>query len=130
MEKEPKNRVIKDFKPFVPSNDFEQSKSFYECMGFTINWSNKESCEIDTNFGFRFILTPNNHQNYAHSLMLHFMVDSAQVWYDFFVSQRLTEKFVGTKVAEPKLMPWGLIVTHVWDPAGVLLHFSENPLEP
>lgn len=120
-------RQILDFKPFVPSNDYEISKSFYEHMGFKVNWDDDEVCEIDTQFGYRFLLLPRNHNNYAHSLMLHFMVDSAKEWYNFFVSSKLVETFDGTKVSEPELMPWGLIVTHVWDPAGVLLHFAEDP---
>ena len=98
-------------------------------MGFTVNWDSEEVCEIDTNFGFRFLLLPRNHNNYGHSLMLHFMVNSAQEWYDHFSSVKLTEKFEGTKVAAPELMPWGLLITHVWDPAGVLLHFAERPDE-
>ena len=120
-------KKILDFKPFVPSNDYEVSKSFYTHMGFNINWDDGEVCEIDTQFGFRFLLLPKNHNNYAHSLMLHFMVNSAKEWYDYFCSIKLAEKFEGTKVSEPELMPWGLIVTHVWDPAGVLLHFAERP---
>ncbi|GAB5450213.1 MAG: hypothetical protein Hals2KO_05410 [Halioglobus sp.] len=120
-------REIIDFKPFVPSNDYAVSKAFYECMGFTVNWDDGEVCEIDTNFGFRFLLLPKNHNNYAHSLMLHFWVNSAAEWYEHFKAVDLVEKFNGTKVAEPELMPWGLIITHVWDPAGVLLHFAERP---
>ena len=120
-------REITDFKPFVPSNDYQVSKAFYECMGFTVNWDDGEVCEIDTNFGYRFLLLPKNHNNYAHSLMLHFMVNSAQEWYDHFESVKLVEKFKGTKVAPPDLKPWGLLITHVWDPAGVLLHFAERP---
>jgi hypothetical protein len=27
-------------------------------------------------------------------------------------------------------MPWGLLIAHVWDPAGVLLHFAERTGEP
>ena len=123
-------REIKDFKPFVPANDYELSKSFYEHIGFNINWSSDEVCEIDTTFGYRFLLLPKNHNNYAHSLMLHFMVNSAQEWYDHFDSLHLHERFPGAKVSKPELMPWGLIVTHVWDPAGVLLHFAENPSAP
>ena len=122
-------RTINDFKPFVPSNDYEVSKAFYKCMGFTVNWDNGEVCEIDTNFGYRFLLLPNNHNNYAHSLMLHFMVNSAQEWYDHFEAVKLAEKFEGTKIAPPDLKPWGLLITHVWDPAGVLLHFAERPDE-
>jgi hypothetical protein len=59
--------------------------------------------------------------------MLHFMVNSAQEWYEHFTEIKLTETFEGTKVAPPKLMPWGLLITYVWDPAGVLLHFAEVP---
>jgi len=120
-------RTISDFKPFVPSNEYEVSKAFYECLGFTISWDSGDVCEVDTGFGFRFLLLPKNHNNYAHSLMLHFDVGSAQEWYDYFLSVGLTEKFAGTKVAAPKLMPWGLLITYVWDPAGVLLHFAEDP---
>lgn len=120
-------REIHDFKPFVPSNDYEVSKAFYEHMGFRINWDDGQVCEVDTLFGYRFLLLPKNHNNYAHSLMLHFMVNSAQEWYDYFVKIGLAEKFSGTKVAEPDLKPWGLLITHVWDPAGVLLHFAERP---
>lgn len=59
--------------------------------------------------------------------MLHFEVGSAQEWYEHFLSVGLTEKFPGTRVAAPKLMSWGLVITYVWDPAGVLLHFAEDP---
>lgn len=120
-------REILDFKPFVPSNDYAVSKAFYECMGFKINWDGDEVCEIDTLFGYRFLLLPKNHNNYAHSLMLHFTVNSAQEWYDHFLEIGLAEKFQGTKIAAPDFKPWGLLITHVWDPAGVLLHFAERP---
>ncbi len=122
-------RSIEDFKPFVPSNDFAESKAFYECMGFKLNWGDEEVCEIDTTFGYRFLLLPGNHDNYGNSLMLHFMVNSAQEWYEHFLEVGLAEKFPGTKVAAPDLKPWGLLITHVWDPAGVLLHFAERPSE-
>ncbi len=122
-------RNIKDFKPFVPSNDYEISKAFYQCIGFNINWDSGEVCEVDTNCGYRFLLLPKNHNNYAHSLMLHFMVGSAEAWYQHLSSLDLAKKFKGVKVSEPKLQPWGLIITYVWDPAGVLLHFAQDPKE-
>ena len=65
--------------------------------------------------------------DYAESLMLHFMGNSAQEWYEHFCNIKLVKKFEGAKVAPPKLMPWGLLITYVWDPAGVLLHFAEEP---
>jgi hypothetical protein len=122
-------KKILDFKPFVPSNSYEESKAFYKNIGFNINWSSDEVCEIDTTFGYKFLLLAKNHNNYSESLMLHFMVNSAQQWYEYFNILKLPEKFKGTKVSKPKLMPWGLIITYVWDPAGVLLHFAEEPKE-
>ena len=120
-------RTIDDFKPFVPSNDYKVSRAFYEHMGFKVNWDEGEICEIDTQFGYRFLLLSKNHNNYAHSLMLHFMANSAQEWYEHFTNIELAKTFEGTKVAKPKLQPWGLVITYVWDPAGVLLHFVEIP---
>ncbi len=61
-------KEILDFKPFVPSNVYEISKSFYEHTGFKINWDGGEVCEVDTQFRYRFLLLPKNHNNYAHSL--------------------------------------------------------------
>ncbi|MFT4582069.1 MAG: hypothetical protein ACI915_003863 [Gammaproteobacteria bacterium] len=52
---------------------------------------------------------------------------SAQAWYEHFDSVQLMDKFEGTKVVPPELMPWGLLITYVWDPAGVLLHFAQDP---
>lgn len=120
-------RNITDFKPFVPSNDYANSKAFYECIGFSVNWDAGEVCEIDTHFGYRFLLLPRNHNNYSESLMLHFMVDSARDWYEHFIAIKLSDKFPDARFAAPKLEPWGLLITYAWDPAGVLLHFAEDP---
>lgn len=59
-------REIHDFKPFVPSNDYAQAKAFYEHIGFTVNRDSEEVCEIDTGFGYRFLLLPRNYDNFAH----------------------------------------------------------------
>lgn len=120
-------RTIQDFKPFVPSNNYATSKAFYERIGFEVTWDSGEVCEVDTKFGYRFLLLPRNHDNYGESLMLHFKVDSAQAWYDYFGSLKLEEHFPSAKVAPPAMQPWGLLITYVWDPAGVLLHFAEKP---
>ncbi len=88
-------------------------------------------CEVDATFGFRFLLLPKNHNNFSESLMVQVLVDSAQEWFDHLQAIALTEKFPGTKVAAPKLEPWGMLITYVWDPAGVLFHFVEpRPAEP
>jgi predicted lactoylglutathione lyase len=120
---------ITDFKPYIPSNNFDVSKSFYEAIGFSINWDSSEVCEIDTNAGFRFMLLPQNNNNYAHSLMLHFTVDSAEDCYDELCALDLETQFKGVRVEPPKLESEGHFITSVWDPAGILLQFAEDPDE-
>ena len=39
----------------------------------------------------------------------------------------LARRFVArdARVAEPQQQDWGALVTYVWDPCGVLLHFTQ-----
>ena len=57
------------------------------------------------------------------------MVNSAREWHDHFDSLKLEEKLTGMKLAPPELKPWGFLITHVQDPAGLLLHFAQKPNE-
>ena len=57
------------------------------------------------------------------------MVNLARQWHDHFTEIKPAKKFKGSKVAPPESVPRGLLITHVWDPAGVLLHFAERPGE-
>lgn len=53
-------------------------------------------------------------------------IPSKQAGYDHVEKIGLMDKFAGTRVAAPEPMPRGLLITHVWTPAGVLLHFAER----
>lgn len=126
-EKEIKTPTIRDFRPFLPSGEkgYEESKNFYQDIGFTILWTSSEVTEFDTGFGNRFLLSSNKNEKLGENLMIQIWVESADEWYKFLKSKRLDEKYVGTKIAEPSVAPWGWKITYVWDPAGVLLHFAE-----
>lgn len=62
--------------------------------------------------------------------MLHLWVDSVDDWYAYLKAKGLEERYEGVKLAEPKVMPWGLRICFVWDPAGVLLHIAEPHPKP
>ncbi len=119
--------LIKDFKPFVPSGKggYEESQKFYQEIGFKILWTSSEVCEFDTGSGHRFLLSANMNKKLGENLMLQFWVESADDWYEYLEPKNLSEKYPGTKISEPSVMPWGWRIVHVWDPAGVLLHFAE-----
>lgn len=39
-----------------------------------------------------------------------------------------SEKHPGIRAMGPKVQPYGALVTHVWDPSGVLIHLAQWPL--
>ncbi len=119
--------LIKDFRPFLPSgkNGYEESKNFYQDLGFKMLWTSPEVSEFDTLCGHRFLLSSNENKHLGENLMLQLWVESADDWFQYLQSKNLEEKYAGTKIAEPNIMPWGWKITYAWDPAGVLLHFAE-----
>ena len=71
--------AVTDVRPFVPSEDFEQSLAFYTALGWSTLWTDGEGLALIGN----------------------------------------------ARVAEPQQQDWGALVTYVWDPCGVLLHFTQ-----
>ena len=57
--------------------------------------------------------------------MLHVSVADATAWHDHVCGVKEDERFRMVRVSGPKEESYGALVTYVWDPAGVLLHFAE-----
>lgn len=124
---------IRDLKVFVPCGAKGQAESisFYQDLGFKLLWGGDGNavCEIDTGHGQRFLLLEKCNQQLATNLMLQFWVEDVDAWAAHLATIGLEGKYAGVKVAVPEVMPWGWKVLHVWDPAGVLLHFAEPHAE-
>jgi hypothetical protein len=119
--------LIKDFRPFLPSgkNGYDESKKFYQEIGFTILWSSTEVTEFGSGCGHRFLLSANQNKALGENLMLQIWVENVDEWFEYLKSKKLEKKFAGTKINAPEVMPWGWRIVYVSDPAGVLLHFAE-----
>lgn len=120
---------IRDLKVFVPcgENGQAESISFYRDLGFKLLWGGDGNavCEIDTGHGQRFLLLEKQNHKLAANLMLQFWVEDLDAWAVHLANLDLEAKYSGVKVSAPEVMPWGWEILHVWDPAGVLLHFAE-----
>ena len=57
--------------------------------------------------------------------MLHITVEDAEAWYQHVAGVLERRKYGAARVKEPAEQPYGALVTHVWDPVGVLLHFAQ-----
>lgn len=116
---------ISDLKTFVPANDYAVSKKFYVGLGGTVNWENDEAtlCEIELGPS-RFFLQDYYVKDWADNSMLMLTVDDARAWYDHAATLIKSGGLGAARLLEPKQEHHGL-VTYVWDPCGVLLHFTQ-----
>ena len=121
------NLTASDVRVFVPARDFALSAAFYAALGWTVNWNDDHLAELELS-GHRFFLQNYYAKDWAENFMLHIQVEDAQAWHDHAAAIVATNRFPGIRVAAPKQEPYGALVTYVWDPCGVLLHFAQpNP---
>ena len=116
---------VADIKVFVPAKDFKLSLSFYEELGWKTVGLYGNLAELELG-GVRFFLQDHYNRGWANNFMLYINVANTQAWYDHLSEVLKNGKYGKARVNEPKLQPHGDIVTHAWDPSGVLLHFAQR----
>lgn len=116
--------TAKDVKPFVPAKNFTESMAFYRALGWKLNWQNGGLAELEL-AGTRFFLQDFYFKQLAQNYMIYINVDDAQAWYEHIVAALDGDAYPTARVEPPKKETYGALVTYVWDPSGVLLHFAE-----
>lgn len=111
-------------RPFLPAKDFDNSKRFYEALGF-----NKLLDGDVAIFGIgssSFVLQRYYDQGWAENCMMQLMVDDLDAWWQHLQSLHLAETFGVRAPLPPAMQPWGLRVAYVFDPSGVLWHVAQR----
>ena len=117
--------AVTDVRPFVPAEDFQRSLAFYTALGWTTLWSDGGGLALLSLGGRQIMLQDFYVKDWAENSMLVVEVADAVAWYRH-VERCLAEgDFGSARVAEPQQQDWGALVTYVWDPCGVLLHFTQ-----
>lgn len=116
--------TISDVRPFVPAADFAMLLRFYRAVGWELGYSD-DSLAVLARDGHRFYLQDYFVKDWAENMMLHIAVPSAEAWFQFVTDALASGEFGNARVAPPKREPWGATITYVWDPCGVLLHFTQ-----
>lgn len=111
-------------RPFLPTQDFDVSKRFYEALGFTKSVDG-EVAVFETGEG-GFILQRYYQQGWAENCMVQLMVDDLDAWWAHIESLDLAQRFGVQPPRAPALQPWGLRVAYLFDPCGVLWHIAEK----
>jgi catechol 2,3-dioxygenase-like lactoylglutathione lyase family enzyme len=114
-------------RPFLPSKDFEQSKRFYETLGFEKVLDGEVAIFRVGSGGF--ILQRYYQKQWASNFMMQLVVDDVDAWWTHIRSLDLPAGFGVQPPRPPELQPWGLRVAYLTDPCGVLWHVAERDHE-
>ena len=118
------NLNVSDVKTFVPAKNFEESFNFYTALGWRPDWKAEDNSLAVMELGnHRFYLQNYYQKDWAENFMLHITVDDAQAWFEH--ASKVISEQGGGNVRPPKHESYGALVTYVWDPSGVLLHFAQ-----
>lgn len=116
--------TVSDVKVFVPAKDFATSRRFYTTLGWRETWADGGLAELELG-GVRFYLQDFYAKDWAENFMLYVAVDDAEAWWAHVRTVLADGAFPDARVQPPKPEAYGALVTYVWDPSGVLLHFAQ-----
>jgi len=111
-------------RPFLPTLDFEQSRDFYEAVGFEKVLDGEVAIFRAGSSGF--ILQRRYHKGWAENCMMQLMVDDLDAWWAHIASLNLPARFGVQSPKAPAVQPWGLRVAYLVDPCGVLWHVAQR----
>jgi uncharacterized glyoxalase superfamily protein PhnB len=111
-------------RPFLPSEDFEVSKRFYEALGFEKLLDSEVA--IFRIGATAFILGQHYQEDWAGNFMMQLMVDDLDAWWAHIQILDLPGKFGVRAPTAPETQPWGVRLSYVVDPCGVLWHISQR----
>ena len=118
------NLGASDIKAFIGSRAFDVSLDFYLAKGFKLNFNAGNIAELELG-NCRFYLQDYYQRQWCENTMLHITVEDAEAWY--WNAQKVLDSrsYGAARVKAPEIQDYGVFVTHVWDPVGVLLHFTQ-----
>ena len=115
---------IRAFRPFLPAKEFETSLRFYKAIGFQALPLGATLAELRLGT-HAFLLQGHYVKEWAENSVMHVLVENVQAWWRHIDSLTLTSQFDVPPPAPPRVEQWGLTVTYVFDPSGVLWHFAQ-----
>ncbi|SEW18652.1 hypothetical protein SAMN05421841_1471 [Chryseobacterium wanjuense] len=114
---------VKSIRPFIGSENFEESRNFYKDLGF-------EEVILDTKLSvfkkqeIAFYLQDAYVKDWIDNTMLFIEVENVEAFWQELLGLNLTEKYKSARLTPIRTMDWGK-ECFVHDPAGILWHFGE-----
>lgn len=116
------NLTTVELKAFLPAQDFNLSKEFYQDLGFKIGWSNEGMAYV-SHGKTAFLLQNFYVKEFATNLMMHLLVEDVDSWWE--KAEGVLLKY-GRKSEPPKDQPWGIRDFAFLDPSGVAWRIGQS----
>lgn len=119
------NLDVHDLRPFIGSKDFDLSRDFYLALGWTQTYDSADLRLLELG-GRSFYLQKYFKKAWCHNTMLHVSVIDVDAWYE-----KITTTFKEKNLHKIGRVSEGIEnrdygrTFFVWDPAGVLVHFTQ-----
>lgn len=110
---------VRDIRTFIPSKDYEVSKSFYQALGFNMSPASDELSIFESG-NSTFFLQRYYNKDFADNLMLQLIVSNIDDAYAA-ISQIRGYDFRFDPIKEER---WGKVI-YMWGPSGELWHITE-----
>ena len=112
-------------RPFLPCRDRAVSTRFYEALGLE-KLADGDDVTIFAAGSGGFLLADLHHETSDGQFMMQLMVDDLDAWWEHIRGLDLPAQFGVPAPRGPKLQPWGLRISYVVDPSGILWHVAER----
>lgn len=119
-----KNLNTIEIKAFIPSKDFEVSKTFYEELGFK-KASDSGGIAYFYHGNTSFLLQDFYEKPIPQNFMMHLLVEDISSWYDSIMKSGVVEKY-SIKVSDIVEQPWGMLDFVLHDPSGIVWRLGQN----
>ena len=111
--------LVEDIRVFIPSKNYQESKGFYQALGFQMTFESEQVCEFE-NGDCSFLLQNFYHKELANNLMMQLVVGSVESVHE----QLKALTGFDIKFKTPEDLAWGKVL-YLWGPSGELWHITE-----
>jgi catechol 2,3-dioxygenase-like lactoylglutathione lyase family enzyme len=122
MEKPLKSVRIKSILPFIGSDDYNTSRTFYKKLGFEEVWYSPSMSRFDWD-GFGFYLQDAHVQDWVENTMLFLEVEDLEGTLEHIISLDIVARFPKSRLSKIIRNDWG-DEFFLHDPSGILWHIG------
>lgn len=111
-------------RPFIGAKNFEESRSFYQALGFEESVISPQMSYFQINENIGFYLQNAYVKDWVDNTMVFVEVANADTYYQELLALDLSSKFNQVRLVPVRIESWGK-ECFLHDPSGILWHFGQ-----